>query len=377
MVKGRLICRRCGGGLNPAAPRWRCECGGHLDLAFSPRPRREDFKGVSGTLWRYLPALPLSDEVEPVTLGEGGTPLVTMTAPGGARCLVKMDHLQPTGSFKDRGASVMISRLKHLGIREVVEDSSGNAGAAVAAYCARAAMKCTIYVPASAPRAKLAQISAYGAQVVKVEGPREAAAEAVLRAADNVYYAGHCVDPFFIQGTKTLAYELVEQLGWRAPRTVAGPLGNGTLILGLIQGFTELLEAGLISCMPRILAFQSRACNPLARAYREGKPEPVKIEPTASLADGIAAAAPLLGRRILEEVRRVGAEILDVKEDAIRNAWRRWAVLGLSVEPTAAVALAGMEEIGEQPGETVVVVTGHGLKRLDQPVSSSTVDVRR
>lgn len=359
---GRLICRRCGGDWDPAAPRWSCDCGGLLELEYSPCFPEKNLSQAPGSLWRYGFALPLDERVLPVSLGEGMTPMVEMNAPGGRRLQIKMDHLQPTGSFKDRGAAVMISRVRALGIREVVEDSSGNAGAAVAAYCARAGVACTVYVPESAPAAKLAQIRGYGARVEKVAGPREAASRAVRRAARTKYYAGHCVDPFFVHGTKTVAYELAEQLGWRAPATVVTPLGNGTLLLGLIRGFSELVAAEWISRMPRIVAFQTRACNPLARSFRTGEVRPAVVDLKPTVADGIAAADPVQGRHILAEMRRVGGEIRDVSEQEIRKAWREWAERGLAVEPTSAVALAGVETMAEDAGDTVVIATGHGLK---------------
>jgi len=349
-----------GEGFSLTAPRWCCDCGGPLDIEFTPSIPGSGFPRAPQSLWRYRAALPLDPAVTPVTLGEGMTPMEEWKSPAGRRVWVKMDHVQPTGSFKDRGAAVMISRLRALEIPAVVEDSSGNAGAAVAAYCARGGLACTVYVPASAPAAKIAQIRAYGARVKDIDGPREAAAAAVKKAARTTYYAGHCVDPFFIQGTKTVAYEVAEQLGWRSPRIVVAPLGNGTLVLGLIRGFSELVSVGLITEMPRIVAFQSRACNPLVRAFVSHDTD--LFVPGTTLADGIAVARPVLGDRILTEIRRAKGEIRDVSEAAIQAAWKQWAVKGLSVEPTAAVALAGIDQL-KVDNDAVVVATGHGLKR--------------
>ncbi len=361
-MTGRLICRGCGRDYPLTAPRWACDCGGLLEVDWRLRLRPGIFSDSPLSLWRYRIALPLDAAVVPVTLGEGMTPMVEMRSPGARRVWVKMDHLQPTGSFKDRGAAVMISRLRALGVQSVVEDSSGNAGAAVAAYCARGGLECTVYVPASAPQAKIAQIKAYGAHVVSVAGSREAAARAVRKAAEKTYYAGHSVDPFFVQGTKTVAYEIAEQLGWRAPRRVVVPLGNGTLFLGLTLGFTELFVNRLVAGMPRIVAFQSQACNPLCRAFRRNAADVAGIRCRESIADGIAVARPVQAQRILAAAAGVDAAIMDVSESAIHGAWEKWAALGLSVEPTAAVALAGLDQL-ENVDDTVVVVTGHGLKR--------------
>ena len=330
-------------------------------------------------MWRYRDALPMQPGMTPVTLGEGITPLVETTF-SGRRIHLKMDHLQPTGSFKDRGASLMISRVRSLGIDSVVEDSSGNAGAAVAAYCARAGVKCSIFVPQGTPEAKCAQSKAMGAHLVRVPGSREKAAAEVRKAAKKTYYAGHCVDPFFIHGVKTVAYEICEQLEWRSPAEVVIPVGNGTLLLGLSLGLGELVAAGRIHRMPRIVAFQSSACNPLARAFNEGLREPMPVDPAPSIAEGIASGRPIQGRKILSAIAESGGEILDVPEAMILAAWKAAAAGGIFVEPTAAVALAGLTLLPKaesRNGERVVILTGHGLKsRFPDHTAESTIPER-
>ncbi|MEM9982561.1 MAG: pyridoxal-phosphate dependent enzyme, partial [Bacteroidota bacterium] len=152
---------------------------------------------------------------------------------------LKLDFLFPTGSYKDRGASVMISKVKELGIDKVVQDSSGNAGASVAAYCAKAGIACDIYAPKCTSQAKLTQIKMYGATLHLIDGTREDTAQAALEAAQKSYYASHCWNPYFFQGTKTFAFEIAEQMGWKAPDTVILPAGNGTLLIGAYIGFRE------------------------------------------------------------------------------------------------------------------------------------------
>ena len=230
-----LYCRSCQEKYAIREPIWRCSCGGLLDLSNDVLFVKSDIQTNRNNLWRYQKALPV-DSASIVSLGEGMTPLLKLEVMG-REVLIKQDHLFPTGSYKDRGASVLVSQIKSLGIRRVVEDSSGNAGCAIAAYCARAGIACDIYVPADTSPAKLAQIESYNATLHKIPGSREDTAEAVMAAAQTHYYASHSWNPFFFQGTKTFAYEICEQLNWKAPDYVLLPVGNGTLLLGASIGF--------------------------------------------------------------------------------------------------------------------------------------------
>ena len=214
---------------------------------------------------------------------------------------------------------MLISKLGELGIREVVEDSSGNAGAAIAAYCARAGIGCTIYCPASTSKGKLAQIGAYGASLKLIEGNRAATTEAVLEAAETTYYASHNWNPFFLEGTKTAAIEIAEQLGWRAPDHVICPIGFGSVYLGLYIGFSELYAGGVIEKIPRLLGVQSAACAPIYTAYREnGK---IKRTPQTheTLAEGIAAEYPIRGEMIMEARREIDGAFTVVNEEDIKS----------------------------------------------------------
>ena len=248
------------------APIWRGTDGALLDIDFTPRLDPAEVASRPATLWRYREALPLADDAEPVTLGEALTPLVALEF-AGRQVWIKQEQLFPTGSYKDRGAALLISHARAIGVRAVVEDSSGNAGSAIAAYCARAGLGCTIFVPDTTSADKLTQIRAYGATLQLIAGSREDTAAAVLAAAETTYYASHSWNPFFFHGTKTFAYELVEQLGWRAPDAVVLPAGNGTLLLGADIGFRELRAMGLIDRLPRLIAVQAAHCAPLAAAF--------------------------------------------------------------------------------------------------------------
>lgn len=367
-MSGRLACRSCGQTFALDAVVWHCGCGGLLDLVWSSSFDREQIAGRKPTMWRYREALPIPASAQVISFDEGMTPLLAVDF--GRPVWVKQDHLFPSGSYKDRGAAVLISHAVRLGVLQVVEDSSGNAGCAIAAYCARAGIRCAIYVPAGASPDKLVQIERYGAQLHRVPGSREDTARAVLAAAASTYYASHSWNPFFLHGTKTFAFEVCEQLGWRAPDTVILPAGNGTLLLGAVIGFQELLAVGIISRLPRLIAVQAAACAPLYRAWQEGRGQseaPEEHRPT--MAEGIAIANPIRGPQILAAVRASGGAFLSVGEDEIAAALDAMCRAGFYIEPTAAATAAGVFQYVRQAAADEIIVsafTGHGLKATDK-----------
>jgi threonine synthase len=363
----RLKCLTCQQTFSLDDPRWRCDCGGLLDIEYTPQFDFELISQCSDNMWRYRQALPISEDAEIISLDEGSSPLTALQI-GGREVLVKQEHLSPTGSYKDRGASLMITKARQLGIRRVVEDSSGNAGCAVAAYCARAGIQCDIYVPASASLGKLAQIGFYGANLHRIPGTREDTAYAVMEAAQQHYYASHSWNPFFFHGTKTFAYEICEQLGWDAPDTLVLPAGNGTLLLGAWIGFNDLLQAGIIKQLPKLVAVQAVACPPLFEAFIQGRDEPVPVDKQPSLAEGIAIAEPVRGSQMLSAVRQSGGTFLVVSEAEIRAALQMVARQGHYIEPTSAAIIAGVEQYIKQGADEdtlVTAFTGHGLKATE------------
>lgn len=364
----QLVCQTCHQTYGLNEPRWRCGCGGLLEIEFRAVFDREAIRQRPTTMWRYREALPLGPEAEVVTFGEGFTPLVPVDF-GGRAVWVKQDQLFPTGSYKDRGAALLISKIKELGIREVVEDSSGNAGCAVAAYCAAAGITCHIYVPEDTAPGKLAQIQLYGAHLNLIPGSREDTARAVMAAAQQIYYASHSWNPFFFQGTKTWAFEVVEQLGWQAPDTVILPAGNGTLVIGAALGFGELVAAGIIQRIPRIVAVQSENCAPLAQVEREGLGAVPAIQKKDTLAEGIAIAAPVRGMQIVDAVRASGGRFVTVSEAEIVASLRALGRQGYYIEPTSAATTAGVAKyVAAAPRDEriVSVFTGHGLKATEK-----------
>ncbi len=318
------------------------------------------------TLWRYRETIPIHRETSIVSMNEGFTPLEEVTFDG-SRAFLKIDYLFPTGSYKDRGATVLLSKMREWGVSKVVEDSSGNAGSAVAAYSAKAGIGCEIYVPHTASPEKTVQIRAYGAALRKVRGSREKTAEAAWKAASRIPYASHCWNPFFLHGTKTFAFEVWEQMAWRVPEVLVLPIGHGTLFLGAYIGFKELREAGLIKKIPRLVGVQSACCAPLYQAFKKGWREPRSIVRKDSLAEGIAIAEPVRGRQILDVVRRTDGDILVVTEKEVRMAVKEMGRKGHFIEPTAAATVAGLKKYLRKTKrrETVVsTLTGAGLKSV-------------
>jgi threonine synthase len=346
-------------------PRWRSEDG--LPLMITPLPGlgRDDIVAERRSLWRYAAALPI-DIADPVTMGEGCTPLVERRWDG-ARAYFKLEWFSPTGSFKDRGASVMISALRQQGVTRLLEDSSGNGGAAIAAYAAAAGLKSKILVPAYTQPAKTVQMRAYGAEVELVPGTRQDTSDEAIRQASSIFYASHNWQPIFLQGTKTLAYELWEDLGFKAPDNVLIPTGAGSNVLGCDIGFGELLRRDEIRRLPRLFAVQPANCAPLHASFVAGAADLTPIDAKPTIAEGAAITKPVRAREALAAIRRSRGGAVAVSESEIVGATLQLAKFGLYAEPTSAVAAAGLSVLLRQGAigreeTTVIVLTGSGLK---------------
>jgi threonine synthase len=350
-------------------PRWRADNGNYLNLGHAPGLKRADIDRESYSVWRYAKGF-LASARDAVSMGEGWTPLISRDWDG-VRVLMKLEFMMPTGSFKDRGMTVMVSHLKSRGIDHLLEDSSGNAGASLSAYAAAAGMRCRILVPENASYPKIAQIAACGAEVVTVRGSRQDVADAAMRMSQEIFYASHNWQPFFVEGTKTLAYELWEQLGFRAPDNVIVPLGYGSNILGCERGFAELVRNGEIGRMPRLFGVQAANCAPYYAAFTADVDHLVPTAVTSTVAEGIASSKPTRVREVLSAVRDSGGEIAAVSEEEIVAALGALARIGLYVEPTSAAAAAGLTQLiaagAIKRGETtVLVLTGTGLKASER-----------
>jgi len=271
-----------------------------------------------------------------------------------------LDFLNPTGSFKDRGASVLVTGLKAWGVEEVAEDSSGNAGVALSAYAKAAGIKCKIFVPQGASPGKVAALTRFGAEVVFCSTRQEAGERVMDAVRSGIYYASHTWHPLYLQGTKTVAYELAEQLGWEIDDrwSVFIPVGNGDLLLGVHLGFRELLASQVIKGMPHLIGIQALACAPIYAAAHD-----LILPLNKTVAEGVAVTNPPRLQQIISAVRETGGDIVAVSEPAILNAVDELAGFGIWVEPTGAIAWAAWNQLGKPPN-SVLLLTGAGWKVL-------------
>ncbi|OUC98751.1 threonine synthase [Streptosporangium minutum] len=348
--------------------RWRGEDGTPLALSPVPGLTPDQIDTGERSLWRYQAAIPVSPRHR-VSLGEGCTPMLPLDWDG-LRVHFKLEWFNPTSSFKDRGITVMISHLRGQGETHVLEDSSGNGGSSVAAYAAAAGIHAKIIVPAATSAAKILQARAYGAQIELVEGTREQVSDEAIRQSERIPYASHNWHPFFLQGTKTIAYEMWESLGFRAPDNIVLVAGAGSNILGCDIAFSELLEARQIGRRPKLLVGQPEHWATIADAVNGIDPQS-RGPRVPTIAEGASIANPVRLPETVEAIRRSGGAAVAVTEDQIRTAVRKLASRGLYAEPTSSVAAAALDHfladgtIG--PDETtVVILTGAGLKSAEK-----------
>lgn len=331
-------------------------------------PAAIDANGIG--LWRYAAMLPvMHNGHRRVTLGEGWTPLIREQW-AGRNVYWKLDALMPTGSYKDRGVSVMVNWLKSLHYEALADDSSGNAGASIACYASRAGLRSVIFVPESAPGPKKAQIAVYGGELVEVPGPRSEATLAVEVATRNsreMAYASHAWHPAFLFGQMTVAWEIWEQLGGHVPDWLVAPTGHGGTLLGAWRGFQHLRVSGVTNKLPKLLAVQAEPYTPLYDAFVSRAEEVIPTPHVERIsADGIAISYPVRWRALLEAIRFSKGIAHSVSEEAVRTAHGELAERGIFVEPTSATIAAALKQVPAEtvkPNEVIVgVLTGHGLK---------------
>jgi len=312
-------------------------------------------------MWRYKHTFELFPGAPVVSLGEGNTPLVWDEARG-TRIGLKMESLNPTGSHKDRGTAVLMSQLRARGVTEAIEDSSGNAGASFAAYATRSGLKAKVFVPSYASGPKRRQIEAYGADLVPIEGPRSAAAQAVLKEYEKgKVYASHAYMPFGTNGLATIAYEIWETAG--EVGTIVSPVGSGGLLLGIVRGFAGLFGSGLIARRPYFVGVQPDACSPLVAAFNHGLPALQGYTAGKTVAEGTMIQNPVHGEVLLADLGGGRGEFMAVEEENILPAQQALARRGFYVEPTSAMVWAALDLlIGRVQEPIVLVMTGSGLK---------------
>jgi threonine synthase len=364
----RVECSKCGRKAQSPLD-FKCQCGSPLEVGLGFDFERGAIRERDRGLWRYSSFFPYVSEGEIVSLGEGWTPLVELSS----GLFLKLDYLNPTGSFKDRGSAVLISALRPL-LRGsggyISEDSSGNAGASIAAYAARAGLRAKIYVPEGASGRKAEQARAYGAEVVRVPGSREAVASEAQRPEPGKFYVGHIYHPLFRDGIRSMAYELAEQFRWSLPDSIYLPTSAGTLLLGVMRGLEHLEESGLIDGLPEVVACQSEQVSPLYHLLKGLKYIPPKR--VDSIADALLGTNPPLLGLMADGLKRMGGSAEIVSEGQIFDAFAELAKKGFFVEPSSAVVYAAYKrrlETGEASrGEgALIVLTGSGLKTEVRP----------
>ncbi len=363
-MKAEFICNKCGKKIDVDTRQPKCECGGLWKLNYTiPAFDEKLIDRSEWSIFRYRAFMPLDGDVwKSVTLGEGMTPIVKYDED----VLLKMDYFMPTLSFKDRGAAVLISHCKAIGVDSVVQDSSGNAGNSVAAYCGRTGIECEIFVPQGTSPKKIDMIKAHGAKVNVVEGSRDFCADVCREkvSSQGKYYANHVYNPFFYEGTKTYIYEVYEQLH-RIPDNIFVPLGNGTLFLGVVLGLEHLLASKCIDKMPNIIAIQSSRCAPFVKARELGMKYPARVPVSLTLAEGIAIGQPMRGEEILGKMYKYNIDIVEIPEEMILPARDALAKQGIYCEHTTAANYAAYLHYCELHGKTsdsLITMCGAGLK---------------
>ncbi len=358
------ICMECGMLVSTSITEPKCECGGLFSLDFIPPPFSLDkIDKNSWNIFRYREFMAIEGESwKEITLGEGMTPIINFDED----LMLKMDYMMPTLSFKDRGAVVVISHCKELGVNAVVQDSSGNAGNSIAAYGGRANVSCEIFVPEGTSAKKISMIESHGAKVNVVSGTRDDCANTCRQKVydEGIFYANHVFSPFFYEGTKTYIYEIYEQLG-RIPQNLFVPLGNGTLFIGMVKALEHLIDSQIIKKMPKLYAVQSENCDPFIKAFAKKSPLPIKGNIKPTLAEGIAVGEPMRGKEILEYIYKYDVELISIPEERIIQAQTILAEKGIFCELTTAATYAAYlayTQKKEKLSDTLIPICGAGLK---------------
>ena len=378
----QLTCWACGTAY--PADRWRnlCDCGKPLrvdyDLAAVAQAlSRDDLAGRTRSLWRWREVLPLPLGEEPLTLGEGGTPLLAADPLGdelgmaAGKLWVKDEGVNPTGSFKARGMAVAVAMAKHFGARKLAVPSAGNAGGALAAYAARAGLEAHIFMPRDVPAANRLECSIAGARVTLVDGLINDCAKLVQegQAREGWWDVSTLREPYRVEGKKTMGYEIAEALGWTLPDVILYPTGGGTGLIGMGKAFDEMEALGWIGPKrPRLVSVQAEGCAPIARAFATGASEAGLFENAQTVASGLRVPRAIGDFIMLDMLRRSGGTALTVSDpDLMADAYALSAATGICAAPEGGACLAALRRLRAQgwvgPDETVILFnTGTGLK---------------
>lgn len=367
-------CFRCGRKHKPheieRLPIPRCECGSAVDAEYDYKSikkviLRDEFMRTPPTHWKYWAFMPVKDLSKCITMGEGATPLLEnkrLSKTG--RLLIKYEAANPTCSFKDRGSSLEITKALEFKKHKVALASTGNMGASMAAYAAFAGLECKVFIPDIVGKEKITQIKAYGAETIIVKGDYSVAmkqAEAYVLSNSDSFLTGDY--PWRSEGTKTVGFEIADQLYWHVPDYVVVPVGNGTLIWSIYEAFRELSLVGITDKTPRIIGVQVENCAPVVHAWENGLSEIIPVHNPDTIATAIACGEPIDGLAALRAIRDSGGSAIKVSDEEALSARDTLARNGIFVEPSGAVAYAGFLK-KELSGTVVCLATGHGLKDM-------------
>jgi len=360
----QTVCKVCAGALYV-----RCDLSAAMGLEARDRVGQETRNGTWSGMWRYKEVLPT---VEPVTLGEGWTPMIPSRRNGNV--FLKEEGANPTGTFKARGLAMAISMLKHYGITKVAVPSAGNAGGAVAAYAAAAGIEAHVFMPKDVPLANQVECVAYGAHMTLVDGLISDCARIVgeRKAAEGWFDMSTLKEPFRVEGKKTMGYELVEQLGWEYPDAVFYPTGGGVGLIGMWKAFEEMEALGWVKGKrPKMIAVQASGCSPVTKAYDEGADASVMFQNAATFASGLRVPKPYGDYIILDDVRKSGGTALAFDDAQLLASLRDWAMHeGILLSPEGAASTAAYDHLIAtgflKPSDRVVLFnTGAGNKYTD------------
>ena len=390
-------CVECGSRFGPLEKLYTCpKCGGLLEIELDldevkKELDRSRMRAEPPSAWKYRAFLPILDDSKIVSLREGGTPLYRcekLAREVGVRELyVKYEGANPTGSFKDRGMTVGVTKALEFGVRTVACASTGNTAASLAAYAAKAGLRCLILLPSKAVAlGKLAQAMIHGGEVISIEGNFDEALELVCRlcAERGDIYLLNSVNPFRPQGQKTIGFEIADQLGWEVPDRVVVPMGNCANIWAIYKGFFEFDSVGLTRGVPRMTGVQAEGAMPIVDAIKRGLDRFVPVENPETIATAIRIGKPVNGPKALRAIRRSGGTAESVSDGQIVEAQQTLARLeGIGVEPASASTIAGLKKLVElgavDRGERVVcVATGNVLKDPEEAmrVSRPLIEVK-
>jgi threonine synthase len=369
--------------LDPRAIHHLCSCGAPLlaryDLDRARAWSRDSLAGREPNMWRYRELLPLFDGESPVTLGEGFTPLFHARALGSTlgldRLYIKDESLNPTNSFKARGQSAAITRAKYLGAKTIALPTAGNAGNAAAAYSAAAGLACQVFIPKDAKRPFIDECRLYGATVTLVDGLITDAGRICAETGGPLgwYDVSTLKEPYRIEGKKTMAYELAEQMQWEWPDWIIYPTGGGTGMVGMWKAFDEIERIGWVkkTKRPRMVSVQAEHCAPIVRAFQQGTERAQPWEHASTLADGLRVPRAIGDFLILRAVRESGGTALAVTDQSmVEGMLTIGKHAGVSAAPEGGAALVAIQRLVEdgsiKPQDSVVLFnTGGALKYLD------------